>query len=239
MVQVSLPGNVKNPGVTYALIGLTVLVYLLQILSQSLLGQNMDLPFIYGGKINSQILQGQVWRLITPILLHGSLLHIGFNMYALYSIGPSLEKAYGHGRFLLLYLLGGFAGNTISFLLSPNDSLGASTAIFGLVIAEVVFIYRNRQLFGARARNMLLNLGMIIAVNLALGLNPGIDNWGHMGGLLGGALFSWTAGPVFNLRMGANGFELQDQHGRQEMVWGTLLTFGVFAAIVIGRMLAG
>jgi len=120
MVQVSLPGNVKNPGVTYALIGLTVLVYLLQILSQSLFGQNMDLPFIYGGKINSQILQGQVWRLITPILLHGSLLHIGFNMYALYSIGPSLEKAYGHGRFLLLYLLGGFAGNTISFLLSPQ-----------------------------------------------------------------------------------------------------------------------
>jgi rhomboid protease GluP len=239
MVQVRLPGNVQKPGVTYTIIGLTVVVYLLQLLSQKILGQNIDLPFIYGGKINSLILQGQLWRLITPVLLHGSLLHIGFNMYALFSIGPSLEKAYGHGRFLLLYLLGGFAGNTISFLLSPNASIGASTAIFALVIAEAVFIFRNRQMFGGRARNMLFNLGLIIVVNLVIGLNPGIDNWGHLGGLLGGALFSWTAGPVYQLGVGSSGYELQDKHGRQETLWGAVLTFGVFAAIVIGRMLAG
>lgn len=238
-IQVRLPANVKKPGVTYSLLGLTVAVYLLQLLSKSLFGQNIDLPYILGGKVNSLIMQGQLWRLITPILLHGSVAHIAFNMYALFSIGPSLEKAYGHWRFLLLYLLGGFAGNTISFILSPNPSIGASTAIFALVVAETVFIYRNKQMFGGRARNMLLNLGLIITVNLVLGLNPGIDNWGHLGGLLGGALFAWTAGPVYQLGVGPSGYELQDKHGRQEMLWGLLLTFGIFAAIVIGKMLAG
>ena len=239
MVQVKLPGGVKTPAVTYAILGLTIFVYLLQMLSQYLFGQNVDLPLIYGGKINSLILQGQVWRLITPILLHGSLLHIGFNMYALFVLGPGLERAYGHGRFLILYLLGGFAGNTISFLLSPATSIGASTAIFALVIAEVVFIYRNKQMFGSRARGMLINLGVIIVVNLALGLSPGIDNWGHLGGLLGGAMFSWTAGPLYQLAAGPNSFELKDRHGKRETLLGALLTFGVFAAIVIARILKG
>lgn len=241
MVQVKLPGTVKTPGVTYAIIGVTVFVYILQLISQTLYGQNVDLPFALGGKINPLIQQGQVWRLITPLLLHGSILHIGFNMYALFSIGPSLERAYGHGRYLLLYLLGGFAGNTLSFLLSPAASIGASTAIFGLVIAEVVFIYRNRQMFGGRARNMLLNLGLIIVVNLVLGLSPGIDNYGHLGGLLGGALFAWTAGPVYHLVMGsgAMGYELQDAHDQHDTMLGTVLTFGVFAIIDAAKIIMG
>ena len=239
MVQVALPGGVKTPGVTYVLLGVTILVYLLQLLSQSLLGSNIDLPVIFGAKVNSLILQGQLWRLITPILLHGSILHIGFNMYALFAIGPSLERAYGHWRFLTLYLLGAFAGNTLSFLFSPSTSVGASTAIFALVAAEVVFIYRNRKMFGARARGMLVNLGVIIMVNLVLGLSPGIDNWGHLGGLLGGTIFAWIAGPLYELGVGPSGYELQDKHAGPIIKWGALLTFGIFAAIVTGRMLAG
>ena len=84
-----------------------------------------------GAKVNELILAGQVWRLITPILLHASILHIGFNMYALFVIGPQLERFYGHGRFLLLYLIAGFTGNVLSFVLSPNPSLGASTSVLG------------------------------------------------------------------------------------------------------------
>jgi rhomboid protease GluP len=239
MVQVPVPGGVKTPSVTYVLLGLTILVYLLQLLSQSLFGQNIDLPVIFGSKVNSLILQGEVWRLITPVLLHGSILHIGFNMYALFVLGPSLERAYGHWRYLTLYLLGAFAGNTLSFLFSPSNSLGASTAIFGLVGAEVVFIYLNRKMFGTRAKGMLINLGVIILVNLTLGLNPGIDNWGHLGGLLGGTIFAWIAGPVYQLAVGPGGYELQDIHAGSRIKWGALLTFGIFAAVVIGRMLAG
>jgi rhomboid protease GluP len=90
-----------------------------------------------------------LWRLFTPLLLHGSIAHIGFNMYALFIIGPGLERYYGHLRFLVLYLLAGFAGNVFSFLFTPALSVGASTAIFGLVAAQGVFLYRHRQLFGA------------------------------------------------------------------------------------------
>ena len=179
-----------KPTVTYVIIGLTIIVFGLQYLSQYLSPNHYDWPYMLGAKVNELILAGQVWRLFTPMLLHGSIMHIGFNMYALYVIGSSLERHYGHWRFLLLYLLGGFTGNVISFILSPNPSIGASTAVFGLVAAEAVFIYKNRKLFGSRARGMLMNLGLVILVNLVLGLSPGIDNWGHLGGLAGGLIFA-------------------------------------------------
>jgi rhomboid protease GluP len=236
-VTVKLP--VKKPMVTYVLIGVTVLIYLLQNLSTSLSPGGVDWPFVLGGKINELILQGQVWRLLTPALLHGSLLHIAFNMYALFSLGSSLERYYGHGRFLLLYAIGAFCGNTLSFLLSPNPSLGASTAVFGLVAAEGVFIYRNRNLFGARARAMLTNLVLIIAVNLMIGLQPGIDNWGHLGGLIGGAAFAWMAGPLLQVQQTYKGFELKDSRTNNNLLWGILLSAGLFTAIVIGRFIAG
>ncbi len=238
-IRVFFQTKVKRPYVTYALLAVTIVCFGLQMLSQSILGQNVDLLYIYGGKINQFILQGQLWRLITPVLLHGSIPHIAFNMYALYVIGPGLEKHYGHGRFLLLYLLAGYAGNVLSFLLSPNPSLGASTAIFGLVAAEVVFILRNREMFGKRASGMLINLVVIIAVNLLLGLNPGIDNWGHLGGLVGGFIFSWVAGPILKVGIGEKGYELKDTHAAQEVIWGGLLTFGIFSAAVIGRFIVG
>lgn len=238
-VPVKVHPAVEHPKVTYVLIGFTVLVYIAQMLSQQLLGSSIDLPYILGGKINEYILQGQVWRLITPMFLHGSLIHIGFNMYALFSLGPSLERYYGHWRFLLLYFIAGFAGNTLSFLLSPSPSLGASTAVFGLVAAEVVFIYKNRNMFGTRARSMLMNLGLIIVVNLALGLQPGIDNWGHLGGLAGGVLFAWFAGPLLKVQATNLGYELLDSRSQRDVFWGFLVSAGLFVAIVIGRMIAG
>lgn len=187
----------KNKTISHFIIGITVTFFLLQNLSQTVFGY--DFLFSLFGKINQLIIQGQFWRLITPILLHGSFLHIGFNMYALYMIGPMLEKKYGFWPFIGLYLVGGLWGNTLSFLLSPNPSLGASTAIFGLIAAQGVYVYKNRQLLGPSARPMLMNIVMVIVVNLMLGLSPGIDNWGHMGGMLGGLFFAWFAGPDFGL----------------------------------------
>jgi len=183
--------------VSFYIIGITAACYLLQNLSQMLLG--FDYLLLAGAKINAFILQGEIWRLVTPILLHGSFIHIGFNMYALYSIGPGLEYRYGVKSFILLYLLSGLWGNTLSFLLSENPSLGASTAIFGLIAAQGVYIYKNRFLLGSAARPMLMNIIMVIAINLMLGLYPGIDNWGHIGGLLGGLFYAWFAGPTYGV----------------------------------------
>ena len=197
------PRVVYRPYATYVLMGICVLVYLLQIGTQSLFGQ--DIPASIGVKDNTLIMQGQFWRLFTPIFLHGSILHIAFNMYALFYIGSTIERFYGRARYLALFLLSGFAGNVISFMFSPYQSLGSSTSIFGLLGAEGVLIFQNRQIFGPIARRELSQVVIIAVVNLIIGLTPGsaIDNWGHIGGLVGGTLFAWFGGPILQ-RMGTN-----------------------------------
>jgi rhomboid protease GluP len=169
------------PYVTYTIVGLTVLVYLLQLGSVALLGYanamaRMDALVALGARVNEMIRQGQLWRFITPVLLHASVPHILFNMYALVAFGSGLERHFGHTRFLLLYALGGFTGNVLSFLLSDGYSVGASTAVFGLVGAEGVFLFQNRELLGNQFGRAIGNVLFIVAVNLMLGLTPGIDN---------------------------------------------------------------
>ncbi len=227
---------------TYSILGITLLVFGVQFLSQSLSVDGLDWPFLLGGKINAFILRGEIWRLITPVLLHGSLLHIAFNMYALFSIGPVLERHYGHTRFLALYLIAGFTGNSLSFVFSPVASLGASTAIFGLVAAEAIFILRNKKLFGGRAQSMLINLVLIILFNLSMGFsaNSGIDNLGHLGGLAGGLIFAWVAGPLYKVQPGGvSGYELVDSRSTEQVWWGFLLSGGLFLALVVGRFIVG
>ena len=182
--------------ISHIIISITIVIFILQNLPQKLLGFDITELLV---KDNQAIMQGQLWRLITPILIHGSFLHIGFNMYALFMIGPVLENKYGDWPFIGLYLVGGLWGNTLSFLLSRNPSLGASTAIFGLIAAQGVYVYKNRHLLGSSARPILTNIAFVIVINLMLGLSPGIDNWGHLGGLLGGLYFAWFAGPSFGL----------------------------------------
>lgn len=240
-VQVRVTPAVTVPYVTYTIVGITALIYLLQLGSVALLGYanaaaRMDLLMAVGARVNSLIREGQLWRFITPIFLHASIPHILFNMYALVAFGAGLEKHFGHVRFLTLYILGGFAGNVLSFLLSDGFSVGASTAVFALVGAEGVFLYQNRGLLGNQFGRAIGNVLFIVAVNLALGLTPGIDNWGHVGGLLGGLVFTWFAGPVWEVRqsglVGA-GFELGDRREPREIVVGAaavLLIFGALAA---------
>lgn len=222
---------VQTPIVTYVLIALSVAIYFAQI-STNVIFQ-LDIPAYFGMKINEAIIGGEYWRFVTPMLLHGSIPHILFNMYALFSIGNLLERRMGHGRFLLLYLLGSFAGNAFSFLLSPNPSLGASTSIFALIGAEAIFFWHNRELFGKQARRALRNIFMIVAVNLFFGLSPGIDNWGHIGGLIGGLMFAWFGGPKFAVsQTTAYPFvQMEDEHGASEVITGAMLVILCFGAL--------
>lgn len=253
----------NRPVVTYALMGLTILVYLCQEASSAgilrelftslgslIMGSELmdalisqsgsgDIPLLIGAKISSLIVAGQYWRLLTPVLLHASLLHIGFNMYALFIIGPSLEAHYGHWRFLALYILGALGGNVLSFWLSSGISVGASTAVFGLAGAQGVFIYQNRALFGARARQMLNSVIMIVVVNLAIGLTGGIDNWGHLGGLLSGLAYAWFAGPRLAVDFSHIEPELIDQRS-QASTWLVALVVAFFlAALALLRIYLG
>ena len=188
---------VFRPYVTFILIIICVVVYLLQLATYNFL--HADIPAAIGIKANNLIMAGQFWRLITPIFLHSvtNPLHIAFNMYALFAIGPTLERFYGRGRYLALFMISGFAGNVMSFMFTQSPSLGASTAIFGLLGAEGVLIYQNREVFGSIARRALSQVVIIAAVNLIIGISiPGIDIWGHIGGLIGGTLFAWFGGPL-------------------------------------------
>ena len=222
------------PYVTYFMIASSVLVYIGQMLTQTPGGS--DLLINLGAKVNSAIIAGQYWRLITPMWLHGSLLHIAFNMYALFIFGANLERAYGHGRFLLLYLLSGFAGNVISFMMSPTPSIGSSTAIFGLIAAQGVFLYQNRRLI-RNAQGMLINTLTIAGINLVLGLSPGIDNWGHMGGLIGGLAFAWSAGPLWDVQTDGVGLRLVNQRSRQRVMLVAIGVAVIFIALVILKII--
>jgi rhomboid protease GluP len=238
MVQVRLPPS--NPLVTYALIAICVLVFLAQLASQSTgnvycapIKGLTDRPACMGMKINQSIIQGELWRLLTPMFLHGSIIHIAFNMYALFSLGPALERYYGRWRYLVLFVLSGFSGNVLSFVMSRAASLGSSTAIFGLLGAEGVFLYQNRQLFGNIAQRQLSNIMMVAIVNLIIGMSPGIDNWGHVGGLMGGLIFSWLGGPLLSVQGLYPDLRLVD--GRQERnVLGAGFIVGVIFASLAG-----
>lgn len=237
--RVALP--VVPPMVTYTLIGFTVLVYLLEMLSVMLWGYTVyqfegvayQLTFFqrYGARINELIHAGELWRFLTPVFLHGSVAHIFFNMYALLVIGGFLERQFGHGRFTLLYFLSAFSGNVFSFLLTDGYSVGASTAVFGLIGAQAVFLYHNRGLFGAQARSMIGNTVFIIAINLFIGLSPGIDNWGHIGGLLGGTIFAWFAGTRWVLTGIPPQVTLADQREAREVVTGAAVVALIFGSL--------
>lgn len=227
-VQVQMPQ--RKPVATLILVVVTVLFFILQ----SIIGR--DILFFYGGKINELIMLGQIWRFLTPALLHGSILHIALNMYALYVIGGRLERFYGPGRFLLLYVLSAFAGNVLSFVLTPAPSLGASTAIFGLFAAEGMFIFQNRKLFGQlRTRQAIINLGVILMINLVYGFNPAtnIDNMGHIGGLLGGIFFAWKAGPLLKLTGEPPFFTVSDGRKKGDILVASLVVMIGFTIIAL------
>jgi rhomboid protease GluP len=228
-VRVSVPQT--RPIVVYSLLGVTITLFLLQMASNFLLGY--DLLAAIGVKANNLIIAGQFWRLFTPMFLHNtsSILHIAFNMYALYALGTALEIHYGHWRFIALYLVSGFAGNVISFLFTSSPSLGASTAIFGLLGAEAIFLYRNRQLFGAAAQRALTNVVVIAVINLIFGLQPGIDNWGHIGGLLGGTFFAWFAGPLYHVEGNYYSAQLVDEHGTREAITAGAIDLLIFVGL--------
>nr|WGD96680.1 rhomboid family intramembrane serine protease [Bacillus safensis] len=138
----------------------------------------------FGAKNNVLILEGEWWRLITPMFLHIGLTHLLFNTFALWSVGAAVERIYGSGRFLLIYLISGIFGSIASFVFNTAIAAGASGAIFGCLGALLYLAISNRKLF---FRTMGTNIIVIILINLGIGFTvSGIDNAGHLGGLVGG-----------------------------------------------------
>ena len=231
--QVTRP--VFLPYVTYILIGICAGIFLLQIAIGYLFNIDITSALV---KDNAMIMRGQIWRLITPMFLHGSILHLGFNMYALYAIGTTIERFYGRWRYLALFLIGGFAGNVMSFIFTLNPSLGSSTSIFGLLGAEGVLFYHNREVFGAIAPRALTQVIVIGVINLIIGMTPnsGIDNWGHIGGLIGGTLFAWFAGPLLRRQGMYPPYTIADVRSQREVVIAGVAVTALFFFLTVAVM---
>ncbi len=178
----------RFPMITYWLIAVNVILYFVPVL----FGQYNDLInnySIWGPAVRD----GQYYRLLTGIFLHGGFFHLLFNCYALYVIGSQVENFLGRFKFLIIYLAAGISGALFSTIFGGNyASIGASGAIFGLMGALVYFGYHYRVYLGNVVKSQIIPL---IVINLVLGFCvSGIDNFAHIGGLIGGTLTSIALG---------------------------------------------
>ena len=178
----------KGPYITYVLIAINVLLYLIPILMGNY-DYIINKYCVHGPSIRI----GEYYRLITGIFLHGSLIHLFFNAYALYVIGSQIENYFGRIKYLIIYLVSGLMGALFSMIFGGNvASIGASGAIFGLMGALLYFGYHYRVYLGNVLKTQLIPL---IIFNLFLGfILNGVDNFAHIGGLIGGLLITKALG---------------------------------------------
>ncbi|OOM74376.1 rhomboid protease GluP [Clostridium puniceum] len=143
-----------------------------------------------GAKYNLLIENGEVWRLLTCAFLHSGIIHIGCNMYSLYIIGPQIHQIYGAKKYFIIYIISCITSSLLSYLMSPYSiSVGASGGIFGLMGALLAFAIIEREKIEKKYLSSLLQ---IIIINLFIGLSiKNIDNFGHIGGLIGGMLIGY------------------------------------------------
>jgi membrane associated rhomboid family serine protease/tetratricopeptide (TPR) repeat protein len=192
------------PVATYVIMGLNAVVFLVMTfvdasshpaLTDFLLrtftgfGSNPDLLLDFGASYGPYTHRGEYWRLVMPMFLHIGLLHFAMNNYAIYVLGPFLERIYGYGRFAFLYVATGVGSALVSMRMSDSPSAGASGAIFGIAGLMLVAGYMHRasiphhwgRVFGKGILPVIvLNLG------LGLALHRWVDNWAHLGGLASG-----------------------------------------------------
>ena len=133
---------------------------------------------------------GEWWRLISPVLVHASAIHILMNMLVLFVYGPNVEQAFGSGRFLVMYVASGVTGSAFSYALGTGaPSVGASGAIFGIVGVLLVYLYNRRteQFIAQYLRGILLFLGINLVLGFAI---PNVDVMAHLGGLVAGVVLA-------------------------------------------------
>ncbi|MBV9618401.1 MAG: rhomboid family intramembrane serine protease [Verrucomicrobia bacterium] len=137
------------------------------------------------------IQKGEFWRLISALFLHFNFLHLGFNLFALYVLGPPLEKILGTIRFAICYLISGIGSTagvvllTLLKIVRPAELVGASGSVMGIVGAWAGFLFRHRQMWQAKQR--LINILLIIAIQIAFDIStPEVSTSAHLCGLVAG-----------------------------------------------------
>ncbi len=197
-----LPGATAATGVIFLINGLMFLLALLAPVagiegapSGAARLLHFDIPTLlrYGAGFGPFTFQlGEWWRLVTPIFLHGGLLHIVFNTMVLLQLGPLVEEEFGTERFFLVYLVTGIAGNVASQSLGAHPTVGASSAILGLMGLLLVYGFRRGGVFGQNLRSA---IGRYVLYIFIFSLLPGVDLLSHAGGFAGGCLLGLIVPP--------------------------------------------
>lgn len=171
---------IKFYPVVTTLIAINFIVYILTILP--FIG---DYIFYSGMSVNYLIGDGQWWRILTSIFIHGGFIHVLFNMFSLFLFGPELEKIAGKARFITIYLLAGIFGNVATFVFQEGfyNSVGASGAIFGIFGAFAALVYYTRRTM-PQLKQIIMPL-IIISVIITF-LSPNVNAASHLGGLITG-----------------------------------------------------
>jgi rhomboid protease GluP len=221
----------SKPLLTWIVLAVNAIVWLLM----TFRGGSTDTIVLthFGAKVPWLVATGEYWRLFTANFLHIGFIHLAFNSYALYSLGPQIESLFGRSRFLVIYLLSGLMGNVASYVLSESLSAGASGAIFGLVGALAVYLARHRDILGRRGQRSLANAVVVILYNLMLSFTvPGIDVFGHVGGLAGGLVVGWLLCPRYEIvAHNRDTARVVDRNNLGRQTWQLVL---VSVALVIG-----
>jgi len=242
--------QLSRPIVTQALMGIILTTFVISVLLSlflygswtSLTSTDIRVLVLMGAKVNERLAVGELWRLVTPIFLHSGVMHLLFNLYALYILGPILEGYIGHARFLAVFLISGLYGTLFSYALSGPVSVGASGAIFGLLGAIALFFLRYRDNFGPQGRAILQNMLIILALNLVIGFSSSyIDNWGHIGGLIGGAFVMLGVMPRYRSPASAPGMMIHlgpqpltvEERRLAEIAWVVFCLIILFAGVYV------
>ena len=207
----------KKPVVTYVLIVINLMIFL-----YGMLHGNDELVELFGN--NYELVQsGQIYRLFTCMFVHSDTMHILLNMYALYTIGPVVERYYGKGKYLFIYIISGLLGSVFSgvFMSANSISIGASGAIFGLLGSICYFNYYYRATLQGILRGSIIP---VIVINLIIGfLSPSIDLSAHIGGLIGGILVSMGLG-------------IGDKYRKSDQINGFIVLIVMFAFLMYMMM---
>lgn len=180
--------KMKFPMITYTLIAINVIFYIVPVLFGAY-QEVLNLLCVHGPSIRA----GEYYRLVSGMFLHAGIFHLLINCYSLYVIGSQMESFLGKWKFLLIYLFSGIIGSLFTMMFNGNmGSVGASGAIFGLMGSMLYFGYHYRVYLGNVMKSQIIPL---ILLNLLIGFSlPRIDSAAHIGGLIGGALITTALG---------------------------------------------
>ncbi|XP_010435757.1 PREDICTED: RHOMBOID-like protein 9, chloroplastic [Camelina sativa] len=202
----------------------------------------LSLPLLYGAKINDLIVAGEWWRLVTPMFLHSGIAHVALSSWALLTFGPKVCRDYGLLTFCLIYILGGVSGNFMSFLHTPDPTVGGTGPAFALIGAWLVDQNQNKEMIKSDEYEDLFQKAIIMTgLGLILSHFGPIDDWTNLGALIAGIVYGFFTCPVLQLGRGSERQEgtvtVGPEKEKNADPCKSFLVFTIFIAVLVTSVL--